>query len=99
MTFNLVSFACQKFENKFYLVLQVPALDGSAQEWVEAIEHAGLCVAKDSSGRNKEKMAPFLHHPKYVWRGDSFIIAFPSSKIHITCGINFPQVQFFSYGI
>lgn len=71
-------------------------LDGSAKGWVEAVEQVGVCVAKDSNGSNKEKMAPFLHKQKYVWRKDSFIMAFPSSKTHITYGINFPLVQFSS---
>lgn len=70
---------------------EVPALDGSSKEWVEAIQHVGLCAAKDSSGCNKEKMAPIIHNPRHVWKDDSFIFAFPSSKIHVTCGINFPQ--------
>ncbi|KAL0908739.1 hypothetical protein M5K25_023247 [Dendrobium thyrsiflorum] len=71
---------------------EVPILDGSAKHWVEAIGHAGMCEATDFSGNTKEKMAPVICDPKYVYRGDSFIIALPSSKFHITYGINFPKV-------
>ncbi|ONK75329.1 uncharacterized protein A4U43_C03F15710 [Asparagus officinalis] len=70
---------------------EVPLLDGSAKGWVEAVEQVGVCVAKDSNGSHKEKMAPFLHKPKFVCRKDSFLMAFPSSKSQITYGINFPQ--------
>ncbi|KAJ6848425.1 putative UDP-3-O-acyl-N-acetylglucosamine deacetylase 2 isoform X2 [Iris pallida] len=70
---------------------EVPILDGSAKEWVEAIQQVGICVARDSSGGSMDKLAPFLRDPKYVWRDDSFIVAIPSSKIHIKYGINFPQ--------
>ncbi|XP_021843222.1 probable UDP-3-O-acyl-N-acetylglucosamine deacetylase 1, mitochondrial isoform X2 [Spinacia oleracea] len=47
--------------------VEVPILDGSAREWVKAIEEAGLEDATDEN-------------------------AFPSEEIHITCGINFPEV-------
>ncbi|KAK8930814.1 putative UDP-3-O-[3-hydroxymyristoyl] N-acetylglucosamine deacetylase 1 [Platanthera zijinensis] len=71
---------------------EVPFLDGSAKGWVEAIGHVGTCLAFDYNGNTKEKMAPVLIDTSYVCKGDSFIIAFPSSKIHITCGIDFPKV-------
>ncbi|XP_077230866.1 putative UDP-3-O-acyl-N-acetylglucosamine deacetylase 1, mitochondrial [Tasmannia lanceolata] len=71
---------------------EVPLLDGSASEWVEVIKEVGLCDAKDCSGNNMDKLAPFLHEHVHVWRKDSFIAAFPSSKVHITYGINFPKV-------
>lgn len=73
---------------------QVPIFDGSAKEWVKAIEQVGLKVAKDQSGNNCEKMAPYVNEPMHVWRGDSFVAAFPSQKFHITYGIDFPQVCF-----
>ncbi|XP_058108328.1 probable UDP-3-O-acyl-N-acetylglucosamine deacetylase 1, mitochondrial [Magnolia sinica] len=71
---------------------EVPLLDGSAREWVEAIENAGLCVAKDYNGNTMDKLAPFLDEPMHVWRNDSFVAAFPSPKVQITYGIDFPQV-------
>lgn len=67
-------------------------LDGSAQEWVEAIRSAGLCVAEDISGEKLEKMAPKIDEPVYLRKDDCFVSAFPSSQIHITYGIDFPKV-------
>jgi len=67
-------------------------LDGSAQEWVEAIQSAGLCAAQDTSGRNLEKLAPQINEPVYLQRDDCFIAAFPSSQIRISYGIDFPKV-------
>ncbi|KAL2904650.1 putative UDP-3-O-acyl-N-acetylglucosamine deacetylase 5 mitochondrial, partial [Bienertia sinuspersici] len=71
---------------------QVPILDGSAKEWVEAIEQAGLEDAVDEKGNSCEKMAPYVKVPVYSKRDDSFIVAFPSEELHITYGINFPEV-------
>lgn len=73
---------------------QVPILDGSAREWVEAIEEAGLKAALDCSGNSCAKLAPVLREPVAVWKNDSFIAAFPYSKVKITYGIDFPQVNF-----
>lgn len=70
---------------------EVPLLDGSAQEWVEAIRSAGLCVAEDISGEKLEKMAPKIDEPVYLRKDDCFVSAFPSSQIHITYGIDFPK--------
>ncbi|KQK22813.1 probable UDP-3-O-acyl-N-acetylglucosamine deacetylase 2, mitochondrial isoform X2 [Brachypodium distachyon] len=72
---------------------EVPLLDGSAQEWVEAIRSAGLCVAEDISGEKLEKMAPKIDEPVYLRKDDCFVSAFPSSQIHITYGIDFPKVE------
>uniref|UniRef100_A0A1D1XG26 UDP-3-O-acyl-N-acetylglucosamine deacetylase n=2 Tax=Anthurium amnicola TaxID=1678845 RepID=A0A1D1XG26_9ARAE len=71
---------------------EVPILDGSAREWVEAIEEAGLCAAKDHNGNEIAKLATLIHEPMYVWRDDSFVAAFPQRKTKITYGISFPQV-------
>ncbi|XP_023731374.1 probable UDP-3-O-acyl-N-acetylglucosamine deacetylase 1, mitochondrial isoform X1 [Lactuca sativa] len=71
---------------------EVPIFDGSAREWVEAIEQVGVTVAMDSNGRNCEKLAPYLTQPVHVSKGDSVISAFPSKQISISYGINFPQV-------
>ncbi|THU49201.1 hypothetical protein C4D60_Mb06t07050 [Musa balbisiana] len=70
----------------------VPLLDGSAKEWVEAIKQVGLCVAEDQHGYTLDKLVPELHEPLYLWHGSSFLIAFPSQKICITYGIDFPKV-------
>ncbi|XP_057963329.1 probable UDP-3-O-acyl-N-acetylglucosamine deacetylase 1, mitochondrial isoform X2 [Malania oleifera] len=71
---------------------EVPILDGSAMEWVEAIEQAGVKVATDQGGRTREKMVPFLNEALLVWKDDSFIAAFPSSNVNVTYLIDFPQV-------
>lgn len=72
--------------------VEVPILDGSAREWVEAIELVGLKVATDQGGNSCEKMAPFLNKSLHVRKNDSFVAAIPSPEVHITCGIDFPQV-------
>lgn len=59
---------------------------------MEAIEQVGVTVATDHNGRSCDKMIPFLSEPIHVWRDDSFIAAFPSSKVTISYGIDFPQV-------
>ncbi|CAK9135585.1 unnamed protein product [Ilex paraguariensis] len=59
---------------------------------MEAIEQAGLKVATDPTGKGCEKLAAFLNEPVHMWKNDSFIAAFPSPKVYITYGINFPEV-------
>ncbi|KAK1314739.1 putative UDP-3-O-[3-hydroxymyristoyl] N-acetylglucosamine deacetylase 1 [Acorus calamus] len=71
---------------------EVPLLDGSARQWVEAIEQVGLCVAKDGNGNTMDKLAPVLHKPVHVWKGDAFIAASPSSRVRVTYEIDFPKV-------
>ncbi|KAL2233271.1 UNVERIFIED_CONTAM: putative UDP-3-O-acyl-N-acetylglucosamine deacetylase 1, mitochondrial [Sesamum indicum] len=71
--------------------VEVPIFDGSAREWVEAIEQAGLKVAVDRDGNSCEKLAPYLNEPVHVTKNDSFLAAFPCSKVNITYGIDFPQ--------
>lgn len=46
----------------------------------------------DCHGNNAEKVAPFLNQSIYVQREDSFVAAFPSQKVQISYGIDFPQV-------
>lgn len=70
-------------------------MDGSAREWLEAIEQVGLEDAIDVKGNKCEKMAPFVNAPIHIKRNDSFIAAFPSQEIQITYGINYPEVYFF----
>lgn len=72
--------------------MQVPIFDGSAREWVEAIEQVGLQVATDHHGDCCEKMIAYVNEPVHVWRNDSFVAAFPSEEIRITYGIDFRQV-------
>ncbi|GAB2228631.1 hypothetical protein Droror1_Dr00022751 [Drosera rotundifolia] len=73
--------------------VEVPILDGSSKEWVEAIERTGLEDALDGHGNVCERMAPFINEPVSMWRDDSFVAAFPSPVTRITYGINFPQVS------
>ncbi|KAK6921601.1 UDP-3-O-acyl N-acetylglucosamine deacetylase, partial [Dillenia turbinata] len=71
---------------------KVPIFDGSAREWIQAIEQVGLKEAADQSGSSCEKLAPFLNEPVHVQKNDSFLVAFPSPKLHVTYGIDFPRV-------
>ncbi|XP_051145021.1 probable UDP-3-O-acyl-N-acetylglucosamine deacetylase 1, mitochondrial isoform X1 [Andrographis paniculata] len=71
---------------------EVPIFDGSAREWVEAIKQAGLKVAGDDKGESCDKLAPYLTEPVRVVRNDSFVAAFPCSKVNISYGIDYPQV-------
>ncbi|KAL6192589.1 PREDICTED: probable UDP-3-O-[3-hydroxymyristoyl] N-acetylglucosamine deacetylase 2 [Fragaria vesca subsp. vesca] len=72
--------------------VEVPIFDGSAREWVEAIEQVGLRVAADHQGECCEKMVAYVKEPVHVWRNDSFVAAFPSQEVGITYGIDFQQV-------
>lgn len=81
---------------------EVPLLDGSSKEWVEAIEEAGTCIARDNSGNGMEKMALVLCEPIHVLKDESFVTAFPAPSTRITYGIDFPQAaaigcQWFSW--
>ncbi|KAG0617863.1 hypothetical protein M758_4G021300 [Ceratodon purpureus] len=72
---------------------EVPLLDGSAREWVEAIEESGLSVATDSStGAQSARNSFVVVAPISVTHGDSFVAAFPSPFTRLTYGIDFPQV-------
>ncbi|RAL48072.1 hypothetical protein DM860_017863 [Cuscuta australis] len=71
--------------------VEVPIFDGSAREWVRAIQEVGLEVAAHPSGENYDKLAPYVNEPIHMWKNDAFIAAFPSSNIRISYGINFPQ--------
>ncbi|KAK8470634.1 hypothetical protein PHAVU_003G019200 [Phaseolus vulgaris] len=71
---------------------EIPIFDGSAREWMGAVEEVGLMVATDLDGKSVEKMAPHVNEPVFAWRNDSFVAAFPSETVQITYGINFPQI-------
>lgn len=73
-------------------LIEVPILDGSAKEWVEAVEEIGLKDAVDHNDSRSEKLVAVLNEPLHVYRNDSFVAAFPSSQARITYGIDFPQV-------
>lgn len=62
---------------------EVPLLDGSAKNWVEAITKAGV-VPKSTTA------LPFvLEEPVSVYQGDAFVTAVPAPKLRFTYGIEF----------
>jgi UDP-3-O-[3-hydroxymyristoyl] N-acetylglucosamine deacetylase len=68
-------------------------LDGSAKEWIEAIEESGICIARDTTtGAQVAREALVIDTPITVSQGDSFVAAFPSPFTRLTYGIDFPQV-------
>lgn len=71
---------------------EVPLLDGSAREWVEAIEESGMSIATDASGAQSARSSFVVDAPVSVSQGDSFVAAFPSPFTRLTYGIDFPQV-------
>jgi UDP-3-O-[3-hydroxymyristoyl] N-acetylglucosamine deacetylase len=81
--------------NLSLISVQVPLLDGSSKEWVEAIEEAGTCIARDNFGNEMEKMALVLCEPIHVMKDESFVVAFPAPSTRLTYGIDFPQVSRF----
>jgi len=75
---------------------EMPILDGSALPWVEAVANVGI--------KAQTALAPDLrpiHTSISVNKGDSFVVAVPSDRLHFTYGIDFPtQVitqQWFSW--
>ncbi|KAG6552322.1 hypothetical protein Mapa_006175 [Marchantia paleacea] len=71
---------------------EVPLLDGSALQWVEAIEEAGLSIALDKQGTLQSRKVLVINEPITVCHGDSFVAAFPAASSRLTYGIDFPQV-------
>ncbi len=65
---------------------EVPLLDGSALEWVEAISEVGLTAAPTSRPSRIVLKEPLLCH-----RGKSVITATPSEKFSLVGVIDFPQ--------
>ncbi|MEL6223185.1 MAG: UDP-3-O-acyl-N-acetylglucosamine deacetylase [Cyanobacteria bacterium J06627_8] len=63
---------------------EIPLLDGSAQEWVEAIAQAGWVDIPDSS-----KSLFNLPEPIWIYDGDSFVAAVPAPFLKFTYGIEF----------
>lgn len=66
-------------------VVELPILDGSAREWVQAIDQVGL-VAQSADTRET-----VLHQPYTVYQGDAFVCAIPSPYLRFTYGIDFPS--------
>jgi UDP-3-O-[3-hydroxymyristoyl] N-acetylglucosamine deacetylase len=62
---------------------EVPLLDGSAQEWVEAIARSGLVAQSDP------RPVCTLKEPIWVHQGDAFVAALPAPALRFTYGIDF----------
>ncbi|MFK8184765.1 MAG: UDP-3-O-acyl-N-acetylglucosamine deacetylase [Phormidesmis sp.] len=63
---------------------EVPLLDGSAKEWMEALAPAGVSV--QAAPRNVRSA---LSSPLTVQEGDAWVAAFPSSELRFSYGIDF----------
>ncbi len=64
---------------------EIPLLDGSALDWVQAIQKVGLQCIKGSHKQNLE-----LKKSLVIYQGESLIIAIPSDKTKIIATIDFP---------
>jgi UDP-3-O-[3-hydroxymyristoyl] N-acetylglucosamine deacetylase len=62
---------------------EVPLLDGSAQEWVEAIAQSGLVA------QSAPRLVYTLKEPIWVHQGDAFVAALPAPTLRFTYGIDF----------
>lgn len=66
---------------------EVPLLDGSAKNWVEAIAAVGC----QKLGNNVQESKPVqITYPFSVQQGDGFVTAYPASETRFTYGIDFP---------
>ncbi|MGI0485695.1 UDP-3-O-acyl-N-acetylglucosamine deacetylase [Pantanalinema rosaneae CENA516] len=65
---------------------ELPLLDGSAQEWVQAIAEVGL--AAQSAQRSSITLAA----PVWVRQDDAFVAALPSPELRFTYGIDFADL-------
>ncbi|NJO39838.1 MAG: UDP-3-O-acyl-N-acetylglucosamine deacetylase [Cyanobacteria bacterium CRU_2_1] len=74
---------------------EVPLLDGSALEWVEAIAQAGIVA------QSADRQIHPLSEPIWLCQGDAFVAALPSSELRFSYGIDFelPAIgnQWFSW--
>ena len=61
---------------------EVPLLDGSAKNWVEAIREAGVVALGETA-------AAFLQQQVSVNDGDAFVTAFPAPTLRFSYGIDF----------
>jgi len=65
---------------------EVPLLDGSAQEWVQAIAEVGILA------QEQPRSAWVLQAPVWVQAGDAFVAALPAPTLRCTYGIDFELV-------
>lgn len=73
---------------------EVPLLDGSAREWVEAIATVGLTEIA-AAAPNPPLV---VTEPVTVQAGDAFVIAMPAPETRFTYGIDFPYPAIGSNG-
>jgi UDP-3-O-[3-hydroxymyristoyl] N-acetylglucosamine deacetylase len=65
---------------------ELPLLDGSAQNWCEAISQAGI-----QAHQNQSVPAPITpQEPIWIRDGDCFVVALPATQTRFTYGIDFP---------
>ncbi|WP_448562992.1 UDP-3-O-acyl-N-acetylglucosamine deacetylase [Trichothermofontia sp.] len=62
---------------------EVPLLDGSAQDWVQAIAAVGLV----DQGVPRSPLT--INEPIWVRRAEAFVVAFPADELRFTYGIDF----------
>jgi UDP-3-O-[3-hydroxymyristoyl] N-acetylglucosamine deacetylase len=62
---------------------ELPLLDGSALEWVKAIDRAGIQTLGGPEPR------PVLPEPIWIREGDMFVAALPSPELRFSYGIDF----------
>jgi len=63
--------------------VELPLLDGSAQEWTTAIAQVGL------SPQARPRPLQRLLEPIWIYQGDAFVAALPSLEYRFTYGIDF----------
>ncbi|HEY9652587.1 MAG TPA: UDP-3-O-acyl-N-acetylglucosamine deacetylase [Coleofasciculaceae cyanobacterium] len=73
---------------------EVPLLDGSAQDWVDAIANVGVVASpdrgiSDSSTSSFTSSRLVLQEPVAVYHGDAFVTAVPAPATRFTYGIDF----------
>lgn len=64
---------------------ELPLLDGSAQEWVKAIAAAGS-ISQPAAKRRRQ---PVSTEAVWIRADQSFVVAFPSSELRFSYGIEF----------
>ncbi|NES86358.1 MAG: UDP-3-O-acyl-N-acetylglucosamine deacetylase, partial [Moorea sp. SIO2B7] len=65
---------------------EVPLMDGSAADWMEAITKVGIISSQEQP---KEDFPYCLTSPIWVHQGDAFVAAIPASETRFTYGIDF----------
>jgi UDP-3-O-[3-hydroxymyristoyl] N-acetylglucosamine deacetylase len=72
---------------------EIPLLDGSAKNWVEAIDSIGLISQElheeGGSLQKSVKLPGTVTEPIWIRQGDAFVAAIPSSETRFSYGIDF----------